>query len=53
MVVAVKCVKCDQEVVRKGWFWVLATEANSKQVTFCPVEGESSGHLHEVAEVDD
>lgn len=41
----VQCEKCDQEVVKVGWFWVLPSEAGTGRATYCP----AGGH-HEVEE---
>jgi hypothetical protein len=49
MTVAMKvCEKCDQEVVKRGWFWVVVSEAESKMVTGCPEGGN-----HEVEDDED
>jgi hypothetical protein len=45
------CKKCGQDVVRRGLFWVLASEAHSQLVTFCPGPGDD--RLHEVEGEDD
>lgn len=45
-----ECVKCGQEVVRRGWFWVLVTEAEQRMVTRCP---GGDGINHEVEDEDD
>jgi hypothetical protein len=45
---SVVCHKCGQEIIRRGWFWCLASEADVKKVSYCP-----NGGTHEVEEPDE
>lgn len=46
---AALCIKCGQEVVRQGIFWVLPSEVGAERVTACPGgDDENPGLLHEV-----
>lgn len=44
------CVKCGQEVVKRGWLWVLPEEAASGRASAC---AGGDGIIHEVDEDDD
>ena len=46
--VVTECVKCGQEVVKQGWFWVLPSEAGTGRATFC-----LDGGNHEVEDEDE
>ena len=48
MTVTNTCEKCGQEVVKKGWFWVLPSEVEQKMATYCPEGGQ-----HEVGDNDE
>lgn len=39
------CIRCEQEVVKMGWFWVLPSEYGGRMASVCPAVG---GGLHEV-----
>lgn len=39
-----RCVKCGQELVQRGFFWVLPEEAASGKAMPCPGEGDDRLH---------